>query len=174
MKNIRDELRSVIIGNEPSGDASKLKKTQNFLRGNASAGFDAKEKQYLKSEEEKRLIKFIEQEALFFEAEISERNFISSGAEQRVYRYDDFHVIKTNDSIFYAYWLDYFNSLLVHNYLFPSTYYDFLEFKILDHKLYAVVKQEFIISTETTNLDAIRAFLFYNNFKNTRIRLSAP
>ncbi|WP_169316228.1 putative polyvalent protein kinase domain-containing protein [Mucilaginibacter paludis] len=44
---------------------------------------------------------------------MSENNFISECAEQRVYRLDGSHVIKTNAGVFYECWLDYFNSLLI-------------------------------------------------------------
>ena len=108
------------------------------------------------------------QKKLFFLEEISEDNFICAGAEQRVYRYDDFHIIKSNDSIFYEYLLDYFNSLLIHNYFFSATAYEFLGFKFIDNILYAVVKQEFIVSTEITDLNIVKQFLSYNDFSNNR------
>ncbi|WP_286862934.1 MULTISPECIES: hypothetical protein [Sphingobacterium] len=94
--------------------------------------------------------------------------FISEGAEQRVYKFDDLNVIKLNPSIFYEYWLDYFNSLLIHNFFFSSTNYDFLGFKIIDEQLYALVKQQFVIANETTDLQSVRSFLEYNSFRNTR------
>lgn len=168
MKNIRDELQYIILGDESPGDAGKLKKTQNFLKRNAGAGIGAKKQEYLKSEEEAELISFARKENLFYTTEISEADFISAGAEQRVYRLDDYHVIKTNDSIFYAYWLDYFNSLLIHNYFFPPTAYDFLGFVIINQKLHAVVKQEFIRSTEPVDLNVLKHFIEYNGFLNTR------
>jgi hypothetical protein len=34
--------------------------------------------------------------------------------------------------------------------------------------LYAVVKQEFIVSTEITDLNIVKQFLAYNNFTNSR------
>jgi len=64
--------------------------------------------------------------------------------------------------------LDYFNNLLIHNFFFSSTNYDFLGFKIIDRRLYAVVKQQFIIANETTDLQSVRSFLEYNSFHNTR------
>jgi len=81
---------------------------------------------------------------------------------------DETYVIKTNASIFYEYWLDYFNSLLIHNYYFPATAYSFIGFKIIDDGLYAVVRQEFVSTTEATDLVAVKQFLTYNQFFNTR------
>ncbi|ATP55889.1 hypothetical protein CPT03_05130 [Pedobacter ginsengisoli] len=72
--------------------------------------------------------------------ELCEGLALTEGAEQKVYRFDDHSVIKLNGSIFYEYWLDYFNSPLIHNYFFKSTLYEFLGFKIIDDSLFAVVK----------------------------------
>ena len=165
MKNIKNELQNIIIRDGSVGSTSQLKKVQNFLRTNEKASFRFEKSKRLKSEEEIHLINFALKENLFYPNEISEDSFISAGAEQRVYRYDDFYVIKINETIFYEYWLDYFNSLLIHNYFFQSTAYEFLGFKLIDEKLFAVVKQEFIISTESTDLSAVKKFLSYNHFK---------
>lgn len=94
--------------------------------------------------------------------------FVSAGAEQHVYRYDDYYILKTNDSIFYKYWLDYFDNLLLHNYFFPATRYEFLGFKIIDNVLNAVVKQEFVFTTEATDLSIVKKFMAYNGFINNR------
>jgi len=44
----------------------------------------------------------------------------------------------------------------------------FLGFKLIDEKLFAVVKQEFIIANELTNLTSVKKFLLFNNFVNNR------
>ena len=168
MKNIKDELQNIIIGDGSLGSTSQLKEVQNFLRRNEKASIRSKKQKYLKSEETIGLINFATEKKLLFLEEISEDNFISAGAEQRVYRYDDTQIIKTNDSIFYEYWLDYFNSLLIHNYFFRSTAYDFLGFKLIDNVLFSVIKQAFIVSDEITDLNRVKQFLSYNDFINIR------
>lgn len=168
MKNIKDELQNIIIGDGSLGSTSQLKEVQNFLRRNEKASIRSKKQKYLKSEETIGLINFANEKKLLFLEEISEDNFISAGAEQRVYRYDDTQIIKTNDSIFYEYWLDYFNSLLIHNYFFRSTAYDFLGFKLIDNVLFSVIKQAFIVSDEITDLNRVKQFLSYNDFINIR------
>lgn len=168
MRTIKNELQDIIFGNGQKGDTSQLKRTQDFLRRNAQTGGASEKQKYLKSEEEKRLIAYAQSEKLLFPYKISEDTFISEGAEQRVYRFDDFSVIKLNSSVFYEYWLDYFNSLLLHNYFFKSTYYEFVGFNIIDSVLYAVVKQDFIVATEQTDMEMLKSFLEYNSFINTR------
>ena len=168
MKNIKDELQHIIFSNEPFGQRDNLKKTQNFLRGYAETGYASEKQQFLKSEETLALIKFSESAGLIYNREILEEHFISAGAEQRVYQYDGFSIIKTNGSIFYERWLDYFNNLLLHNYFFPATSYNFLGFKLINNELNAVVQQDFIVTTESTNLSLVKEFLVFNNFENTR------
>jgi len=168
MKHIKDELQNIIIGNGQDGQGSQLKKIQDFLRRNENAGSKSEEQKHLKSEEESFLIDYARSEHLIFSGDISEDLFISEGAEQKVYRFDDHSVVKLNGSVFYEYWLDYFNSLLIHNYFFKSTSYEFLGFKVINDSLYAVVRQDFIIATETTDLSALRYLLEYNGFSHIR------
>ncbi len=167
-ENIKDELQHIILGHEPAGQASKLQKAQRFLRSNAETGFATKKQQRFKSEETTAILAFAEQEDIIYAPGIPEANFISEGAEQKVYRLDGSHVIKTNAGVFYECWLDYFNSLFIHNYFFPATAYTFFGFKMIAGELNAVVMQEFIVTSEPTNLTAVKEFLEYNNFRNHR------
>jgi hypothetical protein len=49
---------------------------------------------------------------------------IGAGAEQQVYlSYDGIHVIKTNDAIMHGSWLEFFNRITLHNWLFPEVAY---------------------------------------------------
>ncbi len=168
LKKIRDELQRIIFRNGEAGRSGKLKKTQDFLRRNAETSGGSENQKPLKREEAVCLALFAREEDLFYNGAILEEAFISAGAEQRVYYFDDCHVIKLNDGIFYESWLDYFNNFLVHNYFFRSTAYEFLGFRIINDTLYAVVKQEFIVSDEITDLENVRTFLEYNGFHNTR------
>ncbi|WP_426668688.1 hypothetical protein ACPPVU_20950 [Mucilaginibacter sp. McL0603] len=168
MKNIKDELQHIILGHEPAGQASQLKKIQRFLRPDAETSFASEKQQRIKSEETAALLGFAEQENIIYTPAIWESDFISEGAEQKVYRLDGSHVVKTNAGVFYECWFDYFNSLLIHNYFFPSTAYTFLGFKMITGELNAVVMQEFIVTSEPTDLTAVKEFLEYNNFHNHR------
>jgi hypothetical protein len=168
MKRIKYELQNIIIGNGQDGHSSQLKNIQNFLRRNAQSGKKPEKQQHIKSEEEKLLIAFAKNEGIIFTDDIPQTTYIGEGAEQKVYRYDNHSVIKLNSCVFYESWLDYFNSLLIHNYFFNASSYDFLGFKIINEELFAVVKQDFILATEITNLDNVRSFLEYNSFSHIR------
>jgi len=77
-------------------------------------------------------------------------------------------VIKLNDGNYYATWLEFFNSILIHNLLFQDTAYTFIGFVEKDNQLMAVLKQPFITSDDTVDLSDIKSFLTYNGFINTR------
>jgi len=95
--------------------------------------------------------------------------YLFEGAEQKVYLWiEEKSVIKTNTEIFYAFWSDYFDSLLLHNLFFYATKYDFMGFTMYEDDLCAVVKQPFIESNEDTDLDNVRAFLLANGFQHYR------
>jgi hypothetical protein len=168
MIEIKNELQRIILGNGQISNANKLKTVQNFLRGNATICYGSQNKKSLKGEEEKHLLNFASTHNLFYSDTISEDYFIIEGAEQKVYRYNDFQVIKTNNAIFYETWLDYFNNLLIHNYFFSTTAYEFMGFTLIHDNLFAVVKQNFIVATESTDLNLVKHFLVFNGFDNTR------
>ena len=168
MKNIKNELQNIITGNGQIGDKNLIKTIQDVLRRNEESIQISSQNKLVKSEEEIVLKHIIEAEDLTYKEEISESNYISEGAEQKVYRLDDKYIIKLNDTIFYASWKDYFNSLLIHNYFFNSTKYELLGFKIINKKIFAVVKQRFVKADETVDLEQLKSFLEFNNFRNVR------
>lgn len=73
-----------------------------------------------------------------------------------------------NDAVYYATWLEFFNSLVIHNLLFEDTAYAFLGFTEKDDSLLAVLKQPFIASDAPVNLEDVKELLAFNGFINTR------
>ncbi|MFV0565462.1 MAG: hypothetical protein ACK5NB_06490 [Flavobacteriaceae bacterium] len=99
---------------------------------------------------------------------ISEENFVSSGAEQKVYIKGKRNVIKLNDAVYYASWEDYFHNLLLHNYFFSDTAYELMGFYVANSVLYAVVQQTYVKADAITDLNAVKAFMAANGFENIR------
>ena len=98
-----------------------------------------------------------------------EEQFIAKGGEATVYlSLDRRNVIKLNDAGYYATWLEFFNSVLLHNIFFPYTSYQLLGISFVDNKLMAVVQQPYIISDSLVDLADIKEFLEFNGFKNTK------
>lgn len=168
MKNIKNELQNIILGNESAGNSESVKRIQVFLRRYAQTSSVTSKEKYFKNQEEAALSEFLKNEGLFYTHPVAEENYLTEGAEQKVYRFDEQFIIKLNDGIFYEPWFDYFNSLLIHNYFLSSTPYEFLGFAIRSHKYYAVVKQRFIPATEMVDLNFIAKFLESNRFLRIR------
>jgi len=126
-----------------------------------------KDQQQHKEEETKSLIQFAEDNKLWVE-NINIDLYVSEGAEQKVFLKDGTSVLKLNDSIYYASWVDYFHNLLLNNLFFPDTAYKLLGFyKNLD-VLYAVVEQPFVKANEKTDLNFVKSFLENNGFLNKK------
>lgn len=162
--DLKHELQTIIsgIGNHATTDF--IQAATHYLRESKKASGNAQEFELSKEQEAKKLISWIDLNNLWF-SEHNENRFFAKGAEQRVYLHsDERYVYKLNDSIFYQFWLDYFHSLLIHNYFFPSTSYELIGFYLENDTLYAVVKQLFIEITETTNIDTVKEFLNSNGF----------
>jgi putative ubiquitin-RnfH superfamily antitoxin RatB of RatAB toxin-antitoxin module len=59
--------------------------------------------------------------------------------------------------------------LLLNNYFFPDTAYNLVGFyKSDDDILYALVEQNYITTTETTDLNKVQEFMQINGFSNTK------
>jgi len=98
-----------------------------------------------------------------------ESSYLARGGEARIYfAPDQRSVIKVNDAIYYATWLEFFNSLVIHNLLFEETAYTFLGFTESEGRLLAVLKQPFIASDAPVDLADVRLLLAFNGFVNTK------
>lgn len=68
----------------------------------------------------------------------------------------------------YTTWLEYFNSVVLHNLFFPATAYTFEGFTEIDKELHAVMRQDYIPSDRLADLEAIRELLTNNGFIHQR------
>ncbi|OQP51792.1 hypothetical protein A4H97_26660 [Niastella yeongjuensis] len=95
--------------------------------------------------------------------------YLTEGGEAKIYLApDQLHVIKNNDAVYYATWLEYFNSLVIHNLLFPNTAYKFVGFTLgKEGELRAVLQQRFIEGGQA-ELENIKEYLSYNGFAHTK------
>lgn len=163
---IKYELQNLISGKSSSSYDALIQTTARYLRSGKKTGPMAEEKHQNKTQETEKLIEFAKLNNLLISINLS--NFVSEGAEQKVYIKDEKSVIKLNDSIYYASWEDYFHNLLLHNYFFSDTAYKLLGFNIRDENLYAVVEQPYIEADKLVNLKDVRQFLTNNGFINKR------
>ena len=169
----RKKLEDIIGGIVLEGQEDYCTATRNFLCQRFSTSTTVKRNfeglSAIKEEQVVLLKKYATQTSGWVSHVPDEGLFLAKGGESQVYLHEDNrHVIKLNDGNYYATWLEFFNSILIHNLLFQDTAYTFLGFVEKDNKLMAVLKQSFITADSTVDLSDIKAFLTYNGFKNTR------
>ncbi|MDZ7899398.1 MAG: hypothetical protein U5N85_15405 [Arcicella sp.] len=161
------ELQNIISGEGEVIYGNAVQAVANYLKRSTRASKLVKESEFFRKQETEILTSYITDNNLWIR-EINIENYISEGAEQRVYLNDGKNVLKLNDAIFYASWTDYFHNLLLNNYFFPDTAYELLGFYQEENTIYAVVRQAFIRATEKTNLAFVKEFMAANGFVNTR------
>jgi hypothetical protein len=172
LDEIREKLQDIVRGARLQGTADRCSTIRNILVESFGAGST------VKSEFESRAI-LKEKQAGFLKSQSKELNlsleslprgseYLTRGGESKVFlAADGLHVIKVNDAIYYATWTEYFNSLVLHNLLFPNTAYSLIGFTETDSTLNVVLQQPFI-EGEQARLDDIEELLNFNGFENTR------
>ena len=154
----KNELKDVLCGASQVSYGAPIQAIACYLKRGQISGYKSQEPKSIKEEETERLCQWIE-EHHFWYSSIDIANFVSAGAEQKVYLDGEKDVLKLNDSIYYASWLDYLYNLLLNNYLFPDTAYELLGFYRENKTLYAVVRQSFVKENEPTSLEKVKTFL---------------
>ncbi|GHT33092.1 hypothetical protein FACS189434_06420 [Bacteroidia bacterium] len=164
---MNNEIQRIISGDVAVRYGTSIQTIADYLkRSTATSQLDKNNKQF-KREETKILRNFINTQNLWAK-DIDLDNYVSEGAEQKVYLKDEKSVLKLNDSIYYLSWVDYFHNLLLNNYFFPSTAYNLLGFYENGNTLYSVVEQIFIKTTEKTDLIHVKQFMQSNGFNLIR------
>ncbi|MGC4057551.1 MAG: hypothetical protein QM743_05440 [Chitinophagaceae bacterium] len=168
MKNLlKDELQNIVSGKSTVRFGRTIQTITGHLKKSTQTGQASENTEYFRDQEKQELIRFISAHQLWY-GPIDFGQYVSAGAEQRVFLKGSSNVFKLNDAIYYASWTEYLNNLLLHNFFFPDTAYDLIGFTSQDNVLYAVVQQAFVECTETTDLWNVKSFLTENGFVNTR------
>ncbi len=163
----KQHIRDVLSGKSQVRNGEPIQTIACYLRSSQESNRIPQSEEQVKSQEAARLIDFAKKNNLWF-SKFDASNYISEGAEQKVYLMNSYQVFKLNDSIYFTNWLDYLHNLLLHNFFFPDTSYELIGFTSLNKTLYSVVKQNYIQITEPTNLSVVKQFLEANGFLNNR------
>jgi hypothetical protein len=163
----KQHIRDVLSGKSRIRNGEPIQTIACFLRSSQKANRISESEQQIKKQEATRLIDFAKKNNLWF-SKFDASNYISEGAEQKVYLMNSYQVFKLNDSIYFTSWLDYLNNLLLHNFFFEDTSYELIGFTSLNNTLYSLVKQNYVQITEPTNLNVVKQFLETNGFENIR------
>lgn len=164
---MKHELQDVISGKGEVRHGANIQATAGYLKRSQGASQVAKGSKLYKKQEAEVLKQYITDHDLWV-LDINLENYVSEGAEQKVYLKNGKSVIKLNDAIFYNSWEDYFHSLLLHNYFFPDTAYQLLGFYEEEGCLFAIAEQPFVKATQPTDLDHVKLFMLENGFLNQR------
>jgi hypothetical protein len=167
----RKELENIIRGESLEGLKDYLTTARNLLSRSFSTSTkverDFNRQSVIKEEQKRVLIEYISRESLWFK--FTNEEFLSEGGESKVYfSSNNGKVVKVNDGIYYNNWLDFLNSILIHNILFFDTAYKLLGFQYIDRELFIVLEQTFIEADTLTNLEDLKLFLEENGFVNIR------
>lgn len=95
------ELQHILSGEGKVKYGDIIQTIVHFLRRSQETGGMAEKKQPIKKQEEKKLIKWIEDNGFWY-SEIDFTKFVSEGADQKVYLNGNEDVIKLHDAIYYA------------------------------------------------------------------------
>jgi len=164
---MNNEIQRIISGESQVRYGTNIHAAIRYLKTSEVSSTLAKTDKHFKREETERLKQYIEKESLWIK-NIDLNNYVSEGAEQKVYLKDSRSVVKLNDAIYYLSWIDYFTNLLLNNYFFSDTAYNLLGFFENDNITYAVVEQPFIKATEKTDLAFVEQFMQSNGFLKIR------
>ena len=163
---LKNELHDVLSGKSKIRFGTTIQAIASYLNNGAQASATIENQKHYKKQEAKRLESYISANNLWTDIDLSQ--YVSEGAEQKVYLKDTESVLKINDSIYYNSWKDYLYNLLLHNYFFPDTAYDLIGFTKDNDIIYAVVQQSYVSITANTDLEQVKEFLTLNGFKNNR------
>ncbi len=171
-ENTKQQLQNIISGTCITESESTLHAARNYLCSsfatNTKIEKNFEHQQRIKEEQKLELISFAKNRNLLHTDILDKDHYLTEGGEAKVFlSKDGTHVIKTNDSVYYNTWLDFLNSLCIHNLLFPETSYELIGFSFIN-ELFAIVKQNFIVSNQDVDLEEVETILKTNGFNKIK------
>jgi hypothetical protein len=168
-----DQLSNIISGKIFESQRSTLSAARNYLAGSFETSTkierDFARFSIIKEAQKAALKAFALSNKCLISLHQLPCTFLSEGGESKVFLDESgTHVIKLNDAVYYNTWLDFLNSILLHNLFFPETAYELLGFCELEGLLFAIIKQVYIIADGATDLEALANFMQHNGFHSVR------
>ena len=115
---LKNELHNIISGKSQVRFGTTIQAIASYLRNSAQSGSKVENSKQIREQETKKLENFISNESLWIQS-IDFSQYVSEGAQQRVYLKDSNHVLKLNDAIYYTSQAEYFYNLLFHHFSLP-------------------------------------------------------
>ncbi len=169
----REKLKNVICGTVIEGARDSC----TTIRNNLCRSFETsptikkefEDRAIIKEKQAEYLRKYGKHNDIWLASLPKDANYLTHGGEAKVYlNCDRKSVLKLNDSVYYATWLEFFDSLVIHNLLFAETEYSCQGFIEMEGALYAVLKQDYVKADGEANIEDIKEILDFNGFKNIK------
>ncbi len=169
----KNKLQHIVSGNAIPGQTDNCTAARNYLCQGFSTSTtvktDFENRAKIKEEQSELLIVFAKQNNFWLNELPTNNTYFAKGGEATIYLdYSGKNVIKVNEGIYYNTWLDFLNSIIIHNILFKYTGYTLVGFILIENALHAVLQQPFVLSNTSTNLVNVKTYLEFNGFNNTR------
>jgi len=169
---IRAKLQNIVRGARLEGTEDRCSTVRDILIEGFGANTTVKGEFESRSIIKEKQVEFLKTYAsisgLWLQSLPVGSEYLTRGGESRIYlAADKLRVIKINDAVYYATWTEYFNSLVLHNLLFPNTAYSLIGFIESDGILNVALHQPFIEGGQA-GLSDIKELLLFNGFENTR------
>jgi hypothetical protein len=169
---IRKTIQDITSGNVLEGETDASTAIRNLLctsfPTSTTVKINFESQQRHKEEQAAVIVNFCQKQGLWID-EITGAKYLTRGGESIVFfASDNKHVLKINDAVYYATWLEFFNSITLHNLIFTNTHYDFLGLTYYQNTLCAVLKQPFIVTNEQAEIAQIKSHLEFNGFYNNK------
>ena len=110
--HFKNELHNVISGKSQVSYGTIIQAITSYLDNGSRTSNEIENSKQIQEQEKKKLEDYITKCNLWID-DIDFSQYVSEGAEQRVYLKDSDHVLKLNDAINYQFWTDYFYNLLL-------------------------------------------------------------
>ena len=115
---LKHELHDLISGKSQVRFGGTIQSITSYLSDGNQTGSETEGTKQIREQETKKLEDFISKESLWIQS-IDFSQYVSEGAQQRVYLKDSNHFLKLNDAIYYISWAEYFYDLLFHHFSLP-------------------------------------------------------
>ena len=107
--SLKNHLYAIISGKSEVRHGKVIQAIANYLRESQSTSPTPKGTKHYKEQEKQELASYITKNQLWVD-QIDLNQYVSEGAEQKVYLHGQKTVLKLNDSIYYNSWEDYFHN----------------------------------------------------------------
>lgn len=100
--HLKHELHNIISGKSQVSYGTVIQTIASYLDNGSQSSDEIESSKQIREQETKKLESFVTERNLWIN-DIDFSQYISEGAEQRVYLKDSDHVLKLNDAIYYSY-----------------------------------------------------------------------